>query len=301
MKFIKFLYRKCYLLISFIKYFLDILITNKFSRTEYSSWRSFKFEVLNKDYRLCSNIYDLRTFFIYKNSQKYKIEYLLNQQLKNIYEIFYDIGANVGEFAIPSCDYFNQVISFEPNPIIYSCLSHNAKNKKNCLCSTDAISNYKGKTLLKARPLLSGGDSLKEINNFNQDHEKFYFPPDYLIETNVIKISDSLIDSKNVEKSFIMKIDTEGCEYNILIDFYENIVTTGLLKKQVLIMFENNTKTDFQLDFIELIKKYLESNFSCYAIFKNKDNTVNEQKIIFENLNYLVAKNCEIILKYENK
>lgn len=87
----------------------------------------------------------------------------------------------------------------------------------------------------------------------------------------------------------------------LFIDFYENIVTKELLKKQVLIMFENNTKTDIQFDFIELLKKYFDANFSCHAIFKNKNNTVNEQKITFENLNYLVAKNCEIILKYENK
>ncbi|CAN1593630.1 Methyltransferase FkbM [Candidatus Pelagibacterales bacterium] len=295
---LKFLYRKIYLLFSFIRYFINILFTNKFSKTSYAPWVSFEFIIFKKKHTLISNLYDLRTYFVHKNLQKYKIEYLVSFQLKNKYEIFYDIGANIGEFTVPLANHFDQVVAFEPNPIIYSCLLENVKNYENCVCYNHAISDYEGATLLKIRPISSGGDSLKEINNFNQEYDKFYFPPQYLIKTDVFKISNLLIKSKNYEKNLVIKIDTEGCEYNILIDFYENILMKKFFKKNILIMFENNAKTNIQFDFNELIKKYLKAGFFCYAIFNNKDYNT---EINCENLNFLTGKNCEVVIRNDLK
>lgn len=141
------------------------------------------------------------------------LEFFYNQtkQFKN--PIIFDIGANTGTYSLlPVLNKNITVYAFEPNPYVYKILKNNIllnKLSDNVHTIPIALSNEKGNAILKIPA--SGTDSgLACIGNpvrFDSWHE-IYVPMDTL---------DNIAKQKNISHVDLIKIDTEGCEFPILL------------------------------------------------------------------------------------
>lgn len=121
-----------------------------------------------------------------------------------------DIGAQSGCFSLMAkfCEETTWY-AFEPDPINYKCLVENLSlnNIKNVITSKVGISNVSGTSTFNIcsthRGLNTLGTDLKRFTE--SESEKL------IIET---KTLDDLFNNKKID---LIKIDTEGCEFNILI------------------------------------------------------------------------------------
>lgn len=121
-----------------------------------------------------------------------------------------DIGAQSGCFSLMAkfCEETTWY-AFEPDPINYTCLVENLSlnNIKNVITSKVGISNVNGTSTFNIcsthRGLNTLGTDLKRFTE--SESEKL------IIET---KTLDDLFNNKKID---LIKIDTEGCEFNILI------------------------------------------------------------------------------------
>lgn len=120
-----------------------------------------------------------------------------------------DIGAQSGAFSLMSKFFKNTYwYSFEPDPDNFECLIQNINLNEitNIHPLNLAINNINGKTDLRICVNHRGLNTLGENLTRFSENESYI----YEVET---KTLDSLFEYKKID---LIKIDTEGCEYNIL-------------------------------------------------------------------------------------
>jgi FkbM family methyltransferase len=120
-----------------------------------------------------------------------------------------DIGANTGSFALSAKYYSNTTWHlFEPDPLMFSILKENLKVNKinNVILYDQALSSEIKDTTLKICPSHRGLNTLaKDLVRFSQTESI-----DYFLKTNTI---DNLFYNTKID---LIKIDTEGSEYDII-------------------------------------------------------------------------------------
>jgi FkbM family methyltransferase len=118
-------------------------------------------------------------------------------------EVFVDVGANVGQYAVPLAKRFRTVVAVEPNPVAVEILQRNlARNRlTNVRIISKAISATRGYVLLHE------GDYLSTWG-LNQTGAKN-------IRVESIRIDDLLEEFETVD---LMKVDIEGQESRVLLD-----------------------------------------------------------------------------------
>jgi FkbM family methyltransferase len=171
-----------------------------------------------------------------------------------------DIGANEGQFSTLLNQVFNQpnVFAFEPHPLTFSRLSQNLAQAPNVKTIPMGCGDVQG--ILKMYDYESGSGSehatLVEgvINNIHGGTSKS-------VDVEVTTI-DTFCKSSSIHKLFLLKIDTEGYEYNVLKG------STHMLTQTKYVLFEFNSMNMkshvFMNDFKELL-----GEFDLYRIVKD--------------------------------
>lgn len=181
-----------------------------------------------------------------KYEKKYRKTILKGLKSK---KTFIDVGANVGMWSLPMSSEFEKVISFEPDARNMECLRENTSKKTNIEYRTEGVGISVDLTIIK--------QSVKNCGN------SFVLPADELVfdgepelgkemtvtiasnrnkqgvdkstEAMVIKVVS--IDSLNLDRVDLIKIDTQGSEFPIL-----KGATETIKKCQPWLCFELGTK-----------------------------------------------------------
>lgn len=153
-------------------------------------------------------------------------------------------GGNVGIWPNKLCNYYDKVISFEPDPALFKCMEKNVTSKK-VECLEYALSDEPG-TLAFYRTGKSGtGYTVK-------DNKGVVEPPEQPITVNAITL-----DSLNLEVCDAMFIDVEGFELPLLAGSLKTIARC----KPVI-------QVELWLRCKEQVNAYLESiNYKCVKYF----------------------------------
>ena len=210
------------------------------------------------------------------------LEKIINIPLcnKNDYHII-KIGAFTGN--IPNDTIYHKItndtkiIFIEPIPLFFTMLKNNYNNKfvnNNFIFIDKAISNFNGKMKMYYPSSTNDFNNLpwwiNQLGSKNIDHAKKHgFDIDLdCVNVNTITFN-SLINEYNIDNIFILYIDTEGCDYDIITS-----INFSMIKPKFLI-FENMHLTDTKekgYKYDELIK-YL--NYNNYIkIDENESDTL---------------------------
>jgi FkbM family methyltransferase len=205
-------------MMKFLKIISYIILNNKLNRIPYYLIRGFYYGIKKRSsdkiiLRLFNNkqfyLFDdnpVSSFFTYTDIPDKKEISILREELNKVKNkdtlYFVDIGANIGSYTIILSDLTNNLIAFEPHPISFQRLMMNME--------------------------LNGIDNKYFYNNAVGDSdEKVYFT-DYgssstinkistkktNLEVKQVKLDDVL--SKFKEQEFLLKIDVEGFEMNVI-------------------------------------------------------------------------------------
>jgi len=125
--------------------------------------------------------------------------------LPNVRGIVVDVGANVGGYAVRACRGADLVVAIEPLPDVFELLRHNVSlncTRNNVFLVQKAISGRKGYVELKVpkvyRYYASGYASITRDSDLI-----------YKVEADML---DNIIDSLDIKKVDLLKIDIEGAE-----------------------------------------------------------------------------------------
>lgn len=123
--------------------------------------------------------------------------------------VILDVGANTGTFSLVAKLYPNtKWHSFEPDPFNFSLLKENIEinDIKNITLYEEALSDSVGECILKICPTHRGLNTIgKNVKRFSEDESV-----DYPVKSNTI---DNLFIDTRID---LIKIDTEGAEYDII-------------------------------------------------------------------------------------
>jgi FkbM family methyltransferase len=129
-----------------------------------------------------------------------------------------DIGANIGNHSLFFSEFFENVISFEPNPTSFRLLKLNVEEFNNIEAINLGASNMKGQ--------LSALENLTNIGETEIGRERTGFKDEIFrkIELNVNRLDDVLPKQTLSNVDFI-KIDTEGHEFQALTGLKETLIS----------------------------------------------------------------------------
>ena len=129
--------------------------------------------------------------------------------------VFFDIGANIGEFSIAIVEKFSniQIFAFEPDPVAFECLKYNIES----LSLTNCVSIYNLALSDKS------GFYPFYVSTKNAD-SSFIKPKSY---TKIMKVQSSRADdfmvANKIQFVTMLKMDAEGFEPEIISGFGEQI------------------------------------------------------------------------------
>ena len=213
-------------------------------------------------------------FFDFFHKKKIK-NFLKENNIVN-FNIIFDIGGHKGEsisFFLKNFD-VNRIISFEPSPTNFEKLKKNTlkfeKKHKNTQIFIENFGIGQKKEKLKLKQHSESSSST--INDFNVESNYLKRKNKFLnlknnffreVDINVITLEDYIIKN-DIKKIDLLKIDTEGYEFDVLRGLKDKLSLVGFL------MFEHHyddmlkKKYTFK-DINKLLKKY---NFK--KIFKSR-------------------------------
>ena len=144
--------------------------------------------------------------------------------------MFFDIGANVGDWALANINQCDKIIAIEASPITFNKLSNNCKHNKIILLNF-AVCNNNGNDITFYQ---ASSDTLSTINKdwLTSEKSRFYNTPYTSIICKTIGI-DQLIEYYGLPD--LIKIDVEGGEYECI---------SSLTQKVKLLCFEWASETN---------------------------------------------------------
>ena len=173
---------------------------------------------------------------------KYKSEYYLPEKLNP--KVVFDIGGNIGITSIYLSSIFPdaKIYTFEPIPDNFKILKKNIQNYNNIEAFNFGLGSKNGnfKVYLSNDPENFGGISFYPDAHGNQ--EKSYISCE-------VKNVNEIINDLEVESIDLIKIDTEGAEYDIL-----STLKVDILRGTSWITGELHGNRDFELlDYLDSI------------------------------------------------
>lgn len=177
-----------------------------------------------------------------------------------------DIGAQSGAFSLLAQYFSNAVFhSFEPDPVNYECLIENININKinNVVPYQMALSSESGEGILNVYDSHRGLNTLgTNLLRFNEEN------------TQKIKIKIETIDNLFLDKKIdLIKIDTEGAEYDILLGG-SNTITK--FKPKILLEYYNGNLEQFGKSIHNLNE--LISSLNYTITWEKEDNVLIEPK-----------------------
>ena len=235
-----------YTFLNLVKDFILRVQVNELEKKRLSKIKNNPFILFKEDYISQQIItqglyerYELNTFFSYFKQNK-KIKY------KN--KICLDVGANLGNHAIFFSKIFKKVITFEPNPDVFTLLKYNTSFYKNIKNLNFGLFDKNKLLNLKIHIFNYGGSTLKYNNNNNNNI--------------TVKVKLKTLDSLNIkERIGLIKIDTENSEFEVLKGSQKTIK-----KNKPIILFEQQSSQikNFTSKSISLLRKNDYSFFYLY-------------------------------------
>lgn len=233
------------------------------------------------------NLFHYFLNFLDSNLQQKNLN-IIKKHLKNNIDVYVDVGAHNGEMIEIISNEFvvNKILAIEPNPDCYLKLKK-LKYFKKLLIFNLALSDKKGFDFLKIGHI----STMSTINDLNDKSvytkfkkiimSIFYFSNQ--IYKRKIKIKKDLLSNilklSKIKKIDLLKIDTEGHEFNVLKG------AKNFLKNTHLVLFE------FHYD-DSIIKKYSYNDVNNFLQKKNF-------KLISKN-KMILRKGYELIYKNNN-
>ena len=148
------------------------------------------------------------------------IKTIINNKINTLF----DVGSHKGEYIININKRFtiNKIFGFEPNPKSYEALLKNTNKIKNIEILNFAAGKEEGISILNQN-IESSSSSINKLNEESKYFKKKYFFFNFLKKKNYfnpveIKILslDKFIHSKKIDFIDLLKIDTEGYEFNVI-------------------------------------------------------------------------------------
>lgn len=180
---------------------------------------------------------------------------LLKSVLSNFNNpIIFDIGANIGNYSnsIMSLSSNAKLYSFEPHPKSYKKLKENSQ-RYNYQIYNFALGKEKSKLILYDYE--QNTDGSEHASMFKETFDNIYEKKVVSFEVNVITLDD-FVNENNIERINLLKIDTEGNDYNVLLGAINSIEE----KIIDIIHFEFNSMNVYSRvyfkDFFELLNGY---------------------------------------------
>ena len=134
-----------------------------------------------------------------------------------------DVGSHKGEYISSIIKNFNtdKIYGFEPNDEIFKNLTENFSSDKIHLYNF-GVSNEKGEVFLN-KNIESSSSSINNLNPNSKYYKKKFFLLNFLklkkvttkSKIQVIRL-DEFMNKNNIKKMDLLKIDTEGFEYNVI-------------------------------------------------------------------------------------
>ncbi len=130
-----------------------------------------------------------------------KLNNILNNYIKDDWVVV-DVGAYIGSHTLTMSGLAKQVYSFEPQPLIYQCLSNTLKKKEidNVVLFNLAASNKKGESRI-----YTNNDGMSSLQGIRDAKFNMNLPCD-------LNKLDNIID----QKIHLIKIDVEGHEWEVI-------------------------------------------------------------------------------------
>jgi FkbM family methyltransferase len=205
---------------------------------------------------------------------------ILNQLKKIFFEkkpiLIIDVGAHKGEFVTFINKNFNisKAYCFEPNPKIFKILKEN-----NCLNNKIELLNYGASNssgnIFFNENIESSSSSINELNKNSTYYKKKFFFLNFLgsndvttkIKIKVVTLNDFIIINK-INKIDLLKIDTEGYEYQVLMGLKDKINIINVIHFEH--HFDDMIIKDYKLSNIHnlLIKNGFEKKFKIKMKFR---------------------------------
>ena len=134
--------------------------------------------------------------------QRLQREYALNEVTN--FRTAIDIGGNIGFWSRDFCERFKDVIIFEPDASNIECLEANLQNNNNYILHRVGLgSKAETKTFYKSK-VTSGGHSFFRDQIFEKE-----------VDHSTLQVKT--LDEYNLKDVDLIKIDTQGSEYDILL------------------------------------------------------------------------------------
>ena len=174
----------------------------------------------------------LQILMFFDYFHKRKILKALNKLFDNERKVIFDVGGHHGESIIFFNKNFNicKIYSFEPLEKNFFKLKENTvKISKKVIYFNFALGNKKEKKIIKEM-IESSSSTLNEINENTKyfkrkkfflgvkEHQKMFNEKKILVERGI-----DVINKFNIKKIDLLKVDTEGYEYNVIKGFGKSI------------------------------------------------------------------------------
>ena len=173
-----------------------------------------------------------------------------------------DVGANIGQFALElrNLDYKGKITSFEPLSSAHQILTRNARNDKNWnIYKRVAI----GAEICEEKINISKNSQSSSILNMLELHKKASPGAVYKSSENVEVITlDSVFCKNHNKKSYFLKIDTQGYEWNVL-KGAENLLENC---KAICCELSLEKLYSDQKDWLEIIKMLEKKGFELWSL-----------------------------------
>ena len=148
-----------------------------------------------------------------------------------------DVGSHKGEYISSLIQNFliEKIYSFEPNIEIFKILEKNFKNNHKIIINNCGISQKEG-FINFYKNIESSSSTINKLNEESKYFKKKYFLLNFLnlkkisekIKIKVIRL-ENYLEKEKIKKIQILKIDTEGYEYQVLKSLGERIKNIKLI------------------------------------------------------------------------
>ena len=187
-----------------------------------------------------------------------------------------DIGAHKGEYISSIIKNFNisKAYCFEPNPKVFKILNNKISLNKKIELLNYGASNNSGNILFNEN-IESSSSSINELNKNSNYYKKKFFLLNFLglnevtkkIEIKVVTLSDFIVEN-NINKIDLLKIDTEGHEFQVLSGLKDKMHMINLIHIEH--HFDDMIIKDYKLTDIHnlLIKNGFKKHFKIKMKFR---------------------------------
>ena len=175
-----------------------------------------------------------------------------------------DIGVYRGVYSLKLSQNFNQIHSFEPNPLLFPYLNINLKKIiKNINLYNLALSNKSGETELKL-PVRSKSIFKENIEELYQLGAASIHPKNEFEDFKKVRVKIDKLDNISINNIGFMKIDVEGHELEVI----EGAKVTITKDKPILVIEIEKRHSKRPVE--ETIAKICNLNYECFFVKVNE-------------------------------